>query len=136
MNQEALIVHHQHVGTVPITDPLLDGMSDALPNILTGTPRIKMGLEGGERKGAFQNATPRERFFHTHVKNVFLGIVVENAPILWLGTEFATPAHFCSRSRAVPKCCSTCAIFSHSCKKIFLVIVVGMPQFDGWESNL
>ena len=52
MNQEALTVHHQHVGTVPITDPLLDGMSDALPDILTGTPGIKMGPEGGERKGA------------------------------------------------------------------------------------
>ena len=52
MNQEALTVHHQHVGTVPITDPLLDGMSDAVPDVLIGTLGIKMGPEGGERKGA------------------------------------------------------------------------------------
>ena len=52
MNQEALTIHHQHVGTVPTTDVLQDGMTDTLLDEPTGTPRTKMGLEGGERKCA------------------------------------------------------------------------------------
>ena len=52
MNQEALTVHHLHVGNVPTTDLLEDGMSETLLNVPTGTPGIKMGLEGREKKDA------------------------------------------------------------------------------------
>ena len=52
MNLEALTVHHQHVGTIPTINLLKDGMSDTLLDVPIETPRIKMGLEGGEKKGA------------------------------------------------------------------------------------
>ena len=70
--------------------------------------------------GQFQKATSRAWFFRSHAKKIFLSIVVENAPIRWLGTDFVTPTSFRLRSRAVLKSCFTSAIFlSHAKKNIF-----------------
>ena len=62
---------------------------------------------------------PRSWDFSRACKKIFLGIVERNSPIRCLGTEFATPTHFRSRSWAVPKCQLLGSWdFSHACEKM------------------
>ena len=67
--------------------------------------------------GQFQKDASRARYFRSHAKKIFLSIVVGNAPIRWLSTDFATLVRFRLCSRKIPKNCFTSAIFWSYAKK-------------------